>query len=137
MANKNNIERNNRTKPTREEIIEKKVSMAKERGARIIVLNSPLGNIMFNVLRQFDQAYSNLKGKLGEPGGITFEEGSEIMEKAGKITQEFSELTKELSKKVKFRYYTPEELKSFSNTEKPSSAKVEKNETAAKEAVEA
>ncbi|MBM9514250.1 recombinase [Desulfogranum marinum] len=100
-----------RAKLTREEIFEKKVNMAKERGARVIKINSPLGSIMFNVLRQFDQAYANFKGRLGEPGGISYEEGAELMEKAREITMEFSELTKELSKKVDFRYYTPEELK--------------------------
>lgn len=135
MATKKQI--TDRQKLTKEQIIEKKISMAKERGSRIIVLNSPLGNIMFNVLRQFDQAYANLKGKIGEPGGISFEDGSEIMEKAGKITQEFSDLTQELSKKVRFRYYTPEELKAFNSTGKPDKPNKEKKDTSEKEAIEA
>lgn len=101
---------------TKEQILERKVSMAKERGSRVIKINSPLGSIMFNVLRQFDQAYANLKGRLGEPGGISFEEGAELMERAGKITQDFSDLTKELSSKVNFRYYTPDELKTIQST---------------------
>lgn len=100
-----------RPKLSREEILERKISMAKERGSRVIKINSPLGSIMFNVLRQFDQAYANFKGKLGEPGGISYEEGAQMMAKARDITMEFSDLTKELSERVEFRYYTPEELK--------------------------
>lgn len=106
----------NRTKarPSKEELLERRVKMAKERGSRVVKINSPLGNIMFNVLRQFDQAYLNFKGRIGEPGGISFEEGAELMDRAGKISLEFSELTKDLSKKVRFKYYTPDELKAFS-----------------------
>ena len=102
---------NKRTRPTREEILERKINMARERGARVIKVNSPLGSIMFNVLRQFDQAYASFKGKLGEPGGISHEDGAQMMEKARDITIDFSDLTRELSKKIGFRYYTPEELK--------------------------
>ncbi|MBU0665686.1 MAG: recombinase, partial [Proteobacteria bacterium] len=54
---------------TKEEIMERKISMVKERGSRVMKINSPLGSIMFNVLRQFDQAYAHFKGQLGEPGG--------------------------------------------------------------------
>ncbi len=100
-----------RSKFTREEILERKVNMARERGSRVIKINSPLGSIMYNVLRQFDQAYANVKGKLGEPGGISYEDGAQMMARARDITIEFSDLTKELSKRVNFRYYTPEELK--------------------------
>ena len=45
-----------RPRMTREEIMEKKISMAKERDSRIMKISSPMGSIMFNVLRQFDQA---------------------------------------------------------------------------------
>ena len=108
-------------RPTREEILERKISMARERGSRVLRINSPLGNIMFNVLRQFDMAYGNFKGQLGEPGGITYEEGAQIMEEAREITIAFSQLTKRLSKKVNFRYFTPQELREIktSSTEPP------------------
>ncbi|MBV5306601.1 MAG: hypothetical protein J0652_07920, partial [Desulfobulbaceae bacterium] len=56
-----------RPRMTREEIMEKKISMAKERDCRIMKISSPMGSIIFNVLRQFDQAYANFKGQLGEP----------------------------------------------------------------------
>ena len=108
-------------RPTREEILERKISMARERGSRVLRINSPLGNIMFNVLRQFDMAYGNFKGQLGEPGGITYEEGAQIMEEAREITIAFSQLTKRLSKKVNFRYFTPQDLREIktSSTEPP------------------
>jgi hypothetical protein len=98
-------------KPTREEIIERKISMARERGSRVLKINSPLGSTMFNVLRQFDQAYSNFKTRLGEPGGISYEEGSQLMAEAMEITMAFSDFTGRLSKKIRFRYYVPQELK--------------------------
>ncbi|WP_319548484.1 recombinase [Desulfogranum marinum] len=106
-----NVTNQKRPKLSREEILERKISMARERGSRVIKINSPLGSIMFNVLRQFDQAYANFKGKLGEPGGISYEDGAQMMAKARDITMEFSDLTKELSERVEFRYYTPDELK--------------------------
>ncbi|SHO53473.1 recombinase [Desulfopila aestuarii] len=109
---------NQRPRLSREDILEKKISMAKERGSRVLKINSPLGSIMFNVLRQFDQAYASFKGKLGEPGGISYEIGAELMERAREITMDFSELTKELSRRVDFRYYTPDELKHFQQVEK-------------------
>jgi len=98
-------------RPSKEEILERKISLARERGSRVLRINSPLGNIMFNVLRQFDMAYGNFKGQLGEPGGISYEEGAQIMEEARKITVAFSRLTKRLSKQVHFRYFVPQELK--------------------------
>lgn len=117
---------NKRTRPTREEILERKINMARERGARVIKVNSPLGSIMFNVLRQFDQAYASFKGKLGEPGGISHEDGSRMM--ARDITVEFSDLTRDLSKKIGFRYYTPEELKAV-QVESPTGEESSENES--------
>jgi len=98
-------------KPNWEEIVEKKISMARERGSRVLKINSPLGSAMFNVLRQFDQAYARFKGQLGESGGVSHEEGAELMEEARKITMDFSDFTARLSKKIRFRYYVPQELK--------------------------
>ena len=95
---------------TKEEIMERKISMVKERGSRVLKINSPLGSIMFNVLRQFDQAYAHFKGQLGEPGGISHEEGAALMDEAQKITMAFSEFTGNLSKKVRFKYFMPQEL---------------------------
>ena len=108
MAEATNIPEKRR--PTREEIIERKMSLARERGSRVLRINSPLGNIMFNVLRQFDMAYGNLKGQLGEPGGISYEECSRFMDEAREITYAFSKLTKKLSRKVHHRYFIPQEL---------------------------
>jgi len=108
MAETTNIPE--KRKLTREEIIERKMSLARERGSRVLRINSPLGNIMFNVLRQFDMAYGNLKGQLGEPGGISYEECSRFMDEAREITYAFSRLTKKLSRKVHHRYFIPQEL---------------------------
>ncbi|MDP3694654.1 MAG: recombinase [Desulfocapsaceae bacterium] len=99
-----------RQKLTKEEILERKISMVKERGSRVMKINSPLGSIMFNVLRQFDQAYAHFKGQLGEPGGISHEEGAALMDEAREITMAFSEYTGQLSKKVRFKYFMPQEL---------------------------
>ncbi|MCG2742323.1 MAG: recombinase [Desulfobacteraceae bacterium] len=99
-----------RQKLTKEEILERKISMVKERGSRVMKINSPLGSIMFNVLRQFDQAYAHFKGQLGEPGGISHEEGAALMDEAREITIAFSEYTGNLSKKVRFKYFMPQEL---------------------------
>lgn len=98
-------------KPNWEEIVEKKISMARERGSRVLKINSPLGSAMFNVLRQFDQAYARFKGQLGESGGVSHEEGAELMGEAREITMAFSDFTARLSKKIRFRYYVPQELK--------------------------
>ena len=61
-ASRDSTARQEKKKPTREEILERKMSMARERGSRVLKINSPLGNIMFNVLRQFDMAYPNFAG---------------------------------------------------------------------------
>jgi hypothetical protein len=98
-------------KPNWEEIVERKISMARERGSRVLKINSPLGSAMFNVLRQFDQAYARFKGQLGEAGGVSHEEGAELMEEAREITMAFSDFTARLSKKIRFRYYVPQELR--------------------------
>ena len=120
-------------RPSREEILERKISMARERGSRVLRITSPLGNIMFNVLRQFDMAYGNFKGQLGEPGGITYEEGARIMEEARQITIAFSNLTRRLSKKVNFRYFTPRELKEIGPEEAAEPVDEEKTAPAAPE----
>ena len=101
---------NEKKRLTKEEILEKKISMIKERGSRVMKINSPMGSIMFNVLRQFDQAYAHFKGQLGEPGGISHEAGAALMDEARKITMAFSEFTGQLSRQVRFRYYMPQEL---------------------------
>lgn len=101
---------NEKKRFTKEEILERKISMVKERGSRVMKINSPMGSIMFNVLRQFDQAYAHFKGQLGEPGGISHEKGAALMDEARKITMAFSEFTGQLSKQVRFKYFVPQEL---------------------------
>jgi len=105
-------------KPSWQEIQEKKISMAKERGARVLKVNSPLGSTMFNILRQFDMAYANFKARLGEMDGISHEEGEELMAEGREIIIAFSDYTAKLSKRIRFRYYTPREIDEFMKTGK-------------------
>lgn len=104
-------------RPTKEEIMEKRISMVKERNARVARIDSPLGGIMFNIMRQFDQAYIKMKGQIGDFGGISIKDGSVYIERASDLTLLFSELTEELSKEVGFKYYVPQELKEVQNTQ--------------------
>ncbi len=111
------IEKNQeRKKPSWQEIQEKKISMAKERGARVLKVNSPLGSTMFNILRQFDMAYANFKARLGEMDGISHEEGEELMAEGREIIIAFSDYTAKLSKRIRFRYYIPREIDEFMRT---------------------
>jgi hypothetical protein len=105
------------TKPTWQEVQEKKINMVKERGSRVLKVNSPLGSTMFNILRQFDMAYSHFKAKLGEMDGISHEEGEELMAEGREIVMAFSNYTARLSKRIRFRYYTPREIEAFMKTD--------------------
>ena len=107
---------NDKKRPSWQEIQEKKISMAKERGARVLKINSPLGSTMFNILRQFDMAYTHFKARLGEMDGISHEEGEELMTEGREIIIAFSDYTARLSKKIRFRYYTPREISEFMKT---------------------
>ncbi|MFH2123442.1 MAG: recombinase [Pseudomonadota bacterium] len=122
-----------RQKLTKEEILERKISMVKERGSRVMKINSPMGSIIFNVLRQFDQAYAHFKGQLGEPGGISHEEGAALMDEARDLTIAFSKFTGQLSKKVRFKYFMPQELQEMQQTAYPSSIKTTKKKMASDE----
>jgi hypothetical protein len=104
---------NNTAKPSWQEIQEKKISMVKERGSRVLKVNSPLGSTMFNVLRQFDMAYTCFKARLGEMDGISHEEGEALMAEGREIVMAFSDYTSKLSKRIRFRYYTPREISEF------------------------
>ncbi|HBG20018.1 MAG TPA: recombinase [Desulfobulbaceae bacterium] len=105
-------------KPTWQEIQERKINMLKERGSRVLKINSPLGATMFNILRQFDMAYAHFKGRLGEMDGISYEEGEELMLEGREIVMAFSNFTAKLSKQIRFRYYTPREISEYAKTDK-------------------
>ena len=100
-------------KPSWQELQERKINMAKERGSRVVVLNSPLGATLFNILRQFDLAYANFKGRLGEMGGISHEEGEELMAEGREIVMAFSDFTAKLCTRINFRYFTPWEIEAY------------------------
>ena len=103
-------------KPTWQEIQEKKINMVKERGSRVLKINSPLGSTLFNILRQFDMAYTHFKARLGEMDGISHEEGEALMDEGREIVMAFSDYTAKLSKRIRFRYYTPREISEFMRT---------------------
>ena len=109
---------NEKKRPSWQEIQEKKINMAKERGARVLKINSPLGSTMYNILRQFDMAYANFKARLGEMDGISHEEGEELMAEGREIVMAFSDYTAKLSKRIRFRYYTPREISEFMKSPK-------------------
>ena len=100
-------------RPSWQEIEERKINLVKEKGSRVMRVNSPIGSTMFSILRQFDMAYANFKGRLGEMGGITYEEGAALMKEGQEIALAFSDFTARLSRKVNFRYYAPNEIKDY------------------------
>ena len=106
-----------KAKPSWQELQEKKINMVKERGSRVLKVNSPLGSTMFNILRQFDMAYTHFKARLGEMDGISHEEGEELMTEGREIVMAFSNYTARLSKRIRFRYYTPREIDAFMKTD--------------------
>ncbi len=106
----------NEAKPSWQELQEKKINMVKERGSRVLKVNSPLGSTMFDILRQFDMAYTHFKARLGEMNGISHEEGEQLMTEGREIVVAFSNYTAKLSKRIRFRYYTPREIDAFLKT---------------------
>lgn len=117
--NQKTIEENrDKPKPSWQQIQEKKINMVKERGSRVMKVNSPLTSTMFNVLRQFDMAYAHFKSRLGEMGGISHEEGEELMAEGRELVLAFSSYTAKISKRVRFHYFTPDEIRKFTRTTK-------------------
>jgi hypothetical protein len=100
-------------RPTRQEIEERKINMVRVRGSRVLLVNSPLGSTLFTILRQFDMAYANFKGRLGEMGGISHEEGEALMEEGREIVMAFSDFTDRLCGRIRFRYYPPREIEEY------------------------
>ena len=100
-------------RPTRQEIEERKINMVRVRGSRVLLINSPLGSTLFTILRQFDMAYANFKGRLGEMGGISHEEGEALMEEGREIVMAFSDFTGRLCEQIRFRYYPPREIEEY------------------------
>ena len=96
-----------------QEIQERKISLVKERGSRVLLINSPLGSTLCTILRQFDLAYANFKGRLGEMGGISYEEGEVLMAEGREVVMAFSDFTDKLCRRIHFRYYTPREIEEY------------------------
>jgi len=103
----------NKQRRSWQEIEEKKINLVKEKGSRVMLVNSPIGSTMFSILRQFDMVYAKFKGRLGEMGGISYEEGAALMEEGREIVMTFSDFTAKLSRKVNFRYFAPHEIEDY------------------------
>ena len=79
----------------------------------MLFINSPLGATLCPILRQFDLAYANFKGRLGEMGGISYEEGEALMAEGREIVMAFSDFTDKLCRRLHLRYYTPREIEEY------------------------
>jgi hypothetical protein len=113
-----NTEKQPPVKLTREERLAKKIAMVGERNSRVARIDSSPGGTLFNIMRQFDQAYAKLKGQMGEFGGPSHETGLAYMDRVQEITLQFSQLTEELFKAVKWKYTTPRELLDYQAEQK-------------------
>lgn len=121
---------------TREEVLEKKISMVKERNSRVARIDSSPGGTLFNIMRQFDQAYAKLKGSMGEFGGPSHEVGMAYMDRAQEITLQFSDLTEELFKAVKWKYQAPRELMEYNKAQGKKNKKAKPEQKAEQETPE-
>ncbi len=119
MSETSEIKTQKRPRYTKEQIIEHKISMAQERSSKVLRIDSPMGNVMFNILRQFDQAYAIFKQRLGEPGGISYDQGAALMEEAQEAALLFSKVTRKLSKKTGWKYRPPQGLKEMKTEKTP------------------
>lgn len=85
------------SKPSWQEIQEKKINMAKGRGSRVLKVNSPLGSTMFDI--------------------------EELMAEGLEIVMAFSDYTARLSKRIRFRYYIPREIDAFMQSDQTKETK--------------
>jgi hypothetical protein len=99
--------RKKQTKNTWEERQEKKKKLLEERGARVIVIQTPAGQVLYDIFRQLDIIYSNFKQTLGEPGGISYEDGEKEIKELQSIIKGLDNYTKKLSKQVNYKYHRP------------------------------
>jgi hypothetical protein len=87
-------------------------------GEHPLAAGKPLAGIalvstLFNIDRQIDMAYANFKGRLGEMGGISHEEGEALMEEGREIVMAFSDFTGRLCERIRFRCYPPREIEEY------------------------
>ena len=75
--------------------------------AKLIDVRSPLAKQMLHLVVQFDLAYDHLKAHWKENGGISEQEGLDLMEHAQKAVREFSGFMEEFSDRAGFDYCPP------------------------------
>ena len=95
----------------KQEYLERKVTMARERDTRVARIESPLGNIAFNILRQFDPVYKRINGNLGAFAGPMRKKYLDYYDQTESIIAQLSDLTETLCKDVGYSYIVPQELK--------------------------
>ncbi len=99
-------------KAFREAALERRITLAKERDARVLNITSYDGNIISHILQQFDRISRAFKDRLGKKSerGVPFEVGIPMIDEASKLIFAFSELTERMAKEIGFYYSVPEEV---------------------------
>jgi len=98
----------------KQEMLERKISMAKERNTRVARIQSPLGDMAFNILRQFDPAFNQLAGKMHKlPTPDQEKRGTAYLKKAQELVLQLSDITEELCSAVHYQYVVPQEVKAI------------------------
>jgi hypothetical protein len=98
----------------KQEMLERKISMAKERNTRVARIQSPLGDMAFNILRQFDPAFNQLAGKMHKlPTPEQEKRGTAYLKKAQELILQLSNITEELCGEVNYQYIVPQEVKAI------------------------
>ena len=96
----------------RQEAMDRKISMAKERNSRVARIESSMGNISFNILQQFDPAYNKVLGKLGAfPIPELKQRVEDYLTAAQDLIIQLSDLTEKMCQDAEFRYFMPQDLK--------------------------
>lgn len=80
------------------EKLEKKLSMAKERNSRVVFVNSPFTHKVLDVLQQSDRAYSRARARMGMPGGLTFDEAIALLNDYHEAAIKLAEASEKLCK---------------------------------------
>ncbi len=103
----NTAEQREQRKQWRERRTQQNIELAAKPTARVMEVNTPFADIMFQILRQMEMAWKNLKARSGEPGGVSYEEMGKLVTEMQMQIVGFHHLTKKIAKKSGFRYKNP------------------------------
>ena len=90
-----------------------KMKMAKERNTRFMRVNSPLGKIIHNIVKQFEMGYERLKFQMMEFNGVSIEEATEIIHEAHDIAIRLNRLAERVAGLTGLKYYIPRDLEAY------------------------